>query len=91
MKGASTVPKLKEVTIGDFIIWLNPRVGKMKRFLCSDWLPLRARWANRTRSEFPADKESASRKSSLFGHFFYKFLYRSPCSVTVLDIGIMCP
>ena len=25
------------------IIWLNPQTGKMKRILCSDWLPERAR------------------------------------------------
>ena len=25
------------------IMWLNPQAGKMKRILCSDWLPERAR------------------------------------------------
>ena len=35
------VPGRKEVIIGKFIIWLNPRAGNMKRFLCSDWLPER--------------------------------------------------
>ena len=25
------------------ITWLNPQAGKMKRILCSDWLPERAR------------------------------------------------
>ena len=30
------VPGRKEVIIGNFIIWLNPRAGNMKRFLCTD-------------------------------------------------------
>ena len=27
------------------ITWLNPEAGNIKRILCSDWLPGRARWA----------------------------------------------
>ena len=61
----------KEVIIGNFIIWLNPRAGSMKRFLCSDWLPERARWADRTHSRFSALKiESRGRKFS-----YVQFLY----------------
>ena len=37
-----------------FIIWLAPRAGKVKRILCSDWLPERARWAHLALSGFPA-------------------------------------
>ena len=37
-----------------FIIWLAPRAGKMKRILCSDWLPERARWAYFARLGLPA-------------------------------------
>ena len=37
-----------------FIICLNPRAGKMKRILRSDWLLERARWAHLARSEFYA-------------------------------------
>ena len=36
------------------IKWLAPRAGKMKRILCSDWLPERARWAHLARSGLPA-------------------------------------
>ena len=38
----------------DIIIWLTPRAGKMKRILCSDWLPERASWAYLARSVLPA-------------------------------------
>ena len=34
-------------------MWVNPRGGKMKRILRSDWLPVRARWAHLARSGFP--------------------------------------
>ena len=44
----------RETTISRFIIWLAPRAGKMKRILCSDWLPERARWAYLARSGLPA-------------------------------------
>ena len=36
------------------ITWLVPRAGKMKRILCSDWLPERGRWVYRACSGFPA-------------------------------------
>ena len=51
------------------IIWLNPRAGKVKRILRSDWLPERRRWA---RPVFPAwdfsVRVSRERKGYLFGH-----------------------
>ena len=28
------------------IIWQAPRAGSMRRLLCSDWLPERARWSD---------------------------------------------
>ena len=34
--------------------WLNPEARKMKRFLCSDWLPGRARWARFSPAFFPS-------------------------------------
>ena len=43
--------KLTEVTL--FIIWLAPRVGKVKRILCSDWLTEQARWAYLVHSGLP--------------------------------------
>ena len=36
------------------ITWLVPRAGKMKRILCSDWLPERGRWFYHACSGFPA-------------------------------------
>ena len=36
------------------IKWLAPLAGKMKRILCSDWLPERARWVHLARSGLPA-------------------------------------
>ena len=39
---------------GIIIIWLALQMGKMKRILCSDWLPKRARWACLAHSGFPA-------------------------------------
>ena len=48
-------------TISEFMIWLALRGGKMKRILCSDQLPERARWAYRL--GFPL----CSRKSESFG------------------------
>ena len=37
-----------------FIMWPAPRAGTMKRILCSDWLPERARWAYLAPSGLPA-------------------------------------
>lgn len=37
-----------------YSIWLNPEARKMKRFLCSDWLPGRARWARFSPAFFPS-------------------------------------
>ena len=42
----------KEVYL--YSLRLNPRAGKMKRILRSNWLPERARWAHLARSGFPA-------------------------------------
>lgn len=36
-----------------YSIWQNPKAGKMKRILCSDWLPGRARWARLSSAFFP--------------------------------------
>ena len=45
------------------IIWLLPRASKMKRILCSDWLPERVRW---TYCILPArDFPLCSRKSEI--------------------------
>ena len=46
------------------MIWLNPREGKMKRVLCSDWLIDRARWLFIAGSGLPA---LILQKNILFG------------------------
>ena len=43
----------KDSRITVFIIWQAPRAGSMRRILCSDWLPERARWSNTARPELP--------------------------------------
>ena len=88
-KGASTGRKLKEVVIGNFSMWLNPRAGNMKRF-CSDWLPERARWANRTRSGFFDVKNKVPRDKILFSSIFRNSFTDQPCLIKILDIGIVC-
>ena len=37
-----------------FVVWVNSRAGKLKRFPLSDWLPEQARWAHLARSGLPA-------------------------------------
>ena len=49
-----TRPRQGKKILTSNITWLNPQAGKMKRILCSDWLPERARWAQLTYSGFPA-------------------------------------
>ena len=39
--------------INIFIIWQAPRAGSMRRILCFDWLPERARWGNTARPGLP--------------------------------------
>ena len=70
-------PGRKEVIIGNFIIWLNPRAGNVKRFLCTDWLPQRARWANRTRSGFSALRMKSRERKFSFVQFLYILLIGS--------------
>ena len=36
-----------------FIVWQAPEAGSMRRILCSDWLPERARWSDTARSGLP--------------------------------------
>ena len=35
------------------IVWLAPQAGKMKRILCSVWLPKQERWAYLAHSRLP--------------------------------------
>ena len=56
----------------------------MKRILCSDWLPERARWAYLARSGFPA--LVPQEESSLFGHLINPLLTKRVRS-RWLDIG----
>ena len=56
------------ITKSEFVVWLAPRAGKMKRILCSDWLPERARWAYLARSGFPA---LFPQKRNSFGGILY--------------------
>ena len=36
-----------------YVIWQAPRAGSMRRILCSDWLPERARWSDTARPGLP--------------------------------------
>ena len=49
-----TPPDVIGVTIVSwFIVWQAPKVGSMRRIMCSDWLPERARWSDTARSGLP--------------------------------------
>ena len=67
------------------IVWLAPRAGKMKRILCSDWLPERERLACLARPLFLA-------KAKFFGAIFWpynKSFIGQACSVKMADIGLV--
>jgi len=66
-------PTANEQILLFFFIWLNPRVGKMKRILRSDWLPERARWALLARS-LDISGVGPARISSLFGYIINPLL-----------------
>ena len=53
-----------------FIIWLAPRLGKIKRILCSDCLPERARWTYHACSGFPP---LFLQKVKFFGIIFWPY------------------
>ena len=48
----SMITRMLIISVG--IIWLALRAHKMKRILCSDWLPEWARWTYLARSGLPA-------------------------------------
>ena len=54
------------------IIWQALRAGSMRRILCSDWLPERARWSDTTRRRLPVSfpqiklSQSSSRCTRVF-------------------------
>ena len=50
---AETVLSAAVCYIYIFIIWQAPRAGSMRRILCSDWLPERARWSDTARPGLP--------------------------------------
>ena len=66
------VPTERERTweLGCTCIWLNPRAGKVKRILCSDWLSERARSAHLAGPSCVGP----ARKMSLFGYFINPLL-----------------
>ena len=56
MKTEMTVAACKtriHTLISAFITWQAPRAGSMRRFLCSDGLPERARWSDTARQGLP--------------------------------------
>ena len=69
----SDEPTANEQILLFFFIWLNPRAGKMKRILRSDWLPERARWALLARS-LDISGVGPARISSLFGYIINRLL-----------------
>ena len=70
-----------------FIIWVAPQAGKMKRLLCSDWLPERARWAYLASSGFPAlFPQTRNSLVYSFGHIINPLLTKLVLS-RWLDIG----
>ena len=46
--------RLVYLVLSSPIIWVNPRAGKVKRILCSDWLSERTRWTYLTSLGFSA-------------------------------------
>ena len=64
-------------------IWLNPRPGKVKRILCSDWLSERARSAHLA-GPFCV---GAARKISFFGYFVSPLLTKFVSS-RWLNVGL---
>ena len=64
-------------------IWLNPRAGKVKRILCSDWLSERARSAHLAGPSCVGP----ARKISLFGYFINPLLTKFVSS-RWLNVGL---
>ena len=64
-------------------IWLNPRAGKVKRILCSDWLSERARSAHLAGPSCVGP----ARKMSLFGYFINPLLTKFVSS-RWLNVGL---
>ena len=68
---------------GCICIWLNPRAGKVKRILCSDWLSERARSAHLAGPSCVGP----ARKISLFGYFINPLLTKFVSS-RWLNVGL---
>ena len=79
------VPTERERTweLGCTCIWLNPRAGKVKRILCSDWLSERARSAHLAGPSCVGP----ARKMSLFGYFINPLLTKFVSS-RWLNVGL---
>ena len=68
-------------SIYHLIVWLNPRVGKMKQILCSDWLPW---WAHPARWVIPtlvpeekilfSDQACSVEIAVYWPHYYFAFL-----------------
>ena len=69
------------------IIWQAPRAGSMRRILCSDWLPERARWSDTARPGLPVSfpqikfRQSSSECTKVF--------FRKTFSVTVKRFSVI--
>ena len=55
--------------VTNLIIWLAPRAGKIKRILCSDWLPERQNGPILPTGDFPL----CSLKTEFFGVIFWLY------------------
>ena len=62
------------------IKWLNRQAGEMKRILCSDWLPERARWASSSRSGFHG---LVPQENFSFWPYNHSLIGRASCDKTV--------
>ena len=69
------------LTVFIIIIWQAPQAGSMRRILCSDWLPERARWSDTARPGLPVSfpqikfRQSSSERTKVFSRWNY-FLLR---------------
>ena len=69
------------------ITWQAPRAGSMRRILCSDWLPERARWSDAARPGLPVSfpqikfRQSSSECTKVFSRWNYFLLRKKDFSV----------
>ena len=75
--------------VSDITIWLAPRADKMKRILCSDWLPELQDGPILPARDFPlCSRKSEIRWCNLFDHIINRLLTKLIRS-RWLDIGLV--